>query len=112
MGTGIHVCTLNTGPVISRFRENATQKFLDAVDMDRSVHYDEYRSEVLKRQETKEEVNWMNRTPDAVVERLIHALESPRPKARYYITPPTYLLGTLKRLLSTRLLDQLLRKAQ
>lgn len=112
MGTDIHVATLNTGPIISRFRENATKKFLENVDTEHSVHRDEYKSEVLKRAETKEEVSWTNRMPDAVVRRVVHALESPRPKPRYYITPATYLLGTFKRILTTRMLDWVLRKVQ
>jgi len=43
----------------------------------------------------------------AVTEKLIHALESPRPKLRYYVTVPTYLAGILKRLTSTRVFDYL-----
>ena len=112
MGTGIFVSTLNTGPVVSRFRENATRMFLENVDMENSVHKEEYESEVLKRKETKERVTWTNRMPDAVVERVIHALESRKPKPRYHITPATYLLGVLKRILSTGTLDRLLRKVQ
>lgn len=112
MGTNIRVSTLNTGPVISRFRENATRKFLESVDIEDSVHKEEYESEVLKRAETKEEVSWTNRMPGAVVERVIHALEARRPKPRYYITPATYLLGTFKRVLTTGMLDRLLRRIQ
>ena len=47
--------------------------------------------------------------PEAVVKKLIHALEHPRPKPRYYVTFPTYLFGTLRRILSTRQLDSILR---
>ncbi len=112
MGTDIFVSTLNTGPIISRFRENATKKFLESVDIEGSVHKEEYKSEVLRRQETKEEINWVNRTPDAVIKRVTHALEASRPRPRYYITPATYLLGTFKRILSTKLLDRLLRTVQ
>ena len=36
---------------------------------------------------------------------LIHALESPRPKPRYYVTLPTYLSGLMRRIMPTRLLD-------
>jgi hypothetical protein len=46
--------------------------------------------------------------PEAVLKRVIHALESPRPKPRYYVTFPTYLFGTLKRVLSFRALDRVL----
>lgn len=112
MGTNIHIITLNTGPIISRFREHATQKFFDNVDREHSVFQEAYESEVLKRKDQKEKVGMMNKTPDAVLQRVIHALESRNPKPRYYITPPTYLMGTLKRLLPTGWLDKLLRKVQ
>jgi len=46
----------------------------------------------------------------AVTEKVIHALENKRPKVRYYVTFPTYLFGTLKRLLPASWLDALLRK--
>jgi len=45
----------------------------------------------------------------AVTEKVIHVLESKRPKIRYYVTFPTYLFGTLKRLLPASGLDALLR---
>ena len=48
--------------------------------------------------------------PGAVLKKVIHAMESKRPRARYYVTFPTYLFGTLRRLLSTRALDRLLNK--
>ncbi len=112
MGTDIHVCTLNTGPVRSKFRDNATRKFLEHIDREHSLFKEEYESEVLKRKENKEEKDLFTRDPDAVIERVVHILESSNPQPRYYITGATYLLGTFKRLLSTRLLDKLLRKVQ
>ena len=38
----------------------------------------------------------------AVVDKLVHALESPRPRPRYYVTRSTYLAGYAQRLFSTR----------
>jgi hypothetical protein len=49
--------------------------------------------------------------PEAVLKKVIHALESRKPRARYYVTFPTYLFGYLKRVLPTRTLDRLLRLA-
>ena len=46
----------------------------------------------------------------AVTAKLIHALEAPRPKARYYVTTPTYAMGLLRRILPTRALDWVLAK--
>ncbi len=48
---------------------------------------------------------------EAVLKKLIHALESPRPRPRYYVTVPTYLLGDLRRILTSRGLDRVLRRA-
>ena len=48
--------------------------------------------------------------PDAVIKCVIHALESSRPKPRYYITVPTVIFGFFKRFVSTALLDYVLLK--
>ena len=48
--------------------------------------------------------------PDAVTAKLIHALEHRRPRARYYVTTPTYIAGFLRRILPTRLLDRAIAK--
>ncbi|MGD8587925.1 MAG: short-chain dehydrogenase, partial [Chromatiales bacterium] len=47
---------------------------------------------------------------EAVLKKVIHALEHPKPKLRYPVTFPTYLFAALRRLLSTRALDQILLK--
>lgn len=45
---------------------------------------------------------------EAVADKLVYALESPHPRACYYVTLPTLLFGTLRRLLGTRALDRVL----
>jgi hypothetical protein len=49
--------------------------------------------------------------PDAVLKKVVHALESPRPRPRYAVTVPTHAFAVLRRLLGTRQLDWLLRRA-
>ena len=46
--------------------------------------------------------------PEAVLKRVVHALESKRPHRRYQVTVPAYLTAWLQRLLPTPLLDWLL----
>ena len=48
--------------------------------------------------------------PEAVLEKLILALESENPRARYYVTIPTYVMAWSKRFLPPRLLDRVLDK--
>ncbi|MBT8413666.1 MAG: short-chain dehydrogenase, partial [Boseongicola sp.] len=49
--------------------------------------------------------------PSAVTEKLIHAIENPRPKARYFVTLPTYGADLMRRFLPTTLLDRLMSRA-
>ncbi|HIP52720.1 MAG TPA: SDR family oxidoreductase [Chromatiales bacterium] len=109
-GTGIHVSLIEPGPIESRFRANAYMMFKKNIDPKNSPHRVQY--EAMETRLTKEgPVVAFTLPPEAVLKRVIHALESPRPKARYYVTFPTYLFGALKRLLPTRMLDNLLLKA-
>ena len=108
-GTDIHVSLIEPGPVTSRFRENAFKAYQENIDPDNSVHRDKYLA-MEARLKTEGPVVPFTLPPEAVLKKVIHALESRRPRARYYVTFPTYLFGTLKRLLSTRSLDRLLNK--
>jgi len=108
--SGIHVCLIEPGPIKSQFRANAYRMWKENIDATESVHQEHYQM-MVQRLEKKGAATPFTLPPESVVERLIHALESPRPKARYYVTFPTYLFGTLKRLLTTRAMDRLLLKA-
>ncbi|WP_018232068.1 SDR family oxidoreductase [Thioalkalivibrio thiocyanodenitrificans] len=106
-GSGVHVSLVEPGPVESRFRANAHAAFLRNIDRERSVFRERYAA--AERRLTREgPAAPFTLPPEAVLKKVIHALESPRPRARYYVTVPTYLLGTLRRLLSTALLDRVL----
>lgn len=45
-----------------------------------------------------------------MVDKLVHAVESRRPKLRYYVTTPTYVAAGLKRMLPMRLLDRVIER--
>ena len=106
-GSGIQVSLIEPGPILSRFRENAQRAFLAHVDREHSVHREAY-GRALERLEKEGAAQPFTLPPEAVLKRLIHALESPRPRARYYVTLPTHLLGVLRRLLPTRAMDLVL----
>lgn len=109
-GTGIWVSLVEPGPINSRFRENAHAKFRQNIDAENSVHRDNYRA--MEARLVKEgATTGFTLPPEAVLKRVVHALESPRPRPRYAVTTPTYVFGALRRVLSTRQLDWLLRKA-
>ncbi len=109
-GSGIHVSLIEPGPIESRFRENAYAAFKNNIDAENSPHREAYRR-VEARLATEDKTQPFTLPGDAVLEKVVHALESRRPKPRYYVTVPTYGLGFLRRILSTRLLDMALRGA-
>jgi len=106
-GTNIHISLIEPGPVRSHFRENALQAFRANIDIDNSVHNKLYKS-VLRRLEGQKGRMPFTLGPEAVLERAIHALESGRPRPRYYVTKPTYVFAWCKRLLPIRWLDSIL----
>jgi len=108
-GTGIHVCLVEPGPIESRFRANSLQKFIENIDMDASVYREQY-LRTLKRLKTEGPAVPFTLGPQAVLKKVIHALESRCPKPRYYVTVPTYLFGFLRRVLPTRAMDAILRR--
>lgn len=102
--TQIKVVLVEPGPITSKFRENAVPHFEKWVDWENSPRRDAYKEE-LERLYTQTAPGKFELPAAAVTKKLLHALTSPRPKPRYYVTTPTYIVGFLRRILSTRMLD-------
>lgn len=109
-GTGIEIVLIEPGPVTSKIRQNATIAFERWIDWENSARADAYRTTLLKRLYDKPGKDRFELPASAVTRKLVHALESPRPRARYFVTTPTYIMAALKRLLPTRALDWILAK--
>lgn len=109
-GSGIHLSTINTGPITSQFRQNAIRTFEQHIDSEHSLFREEYAEALQQRARSPRKKDPFQLGPEAVVEKLIHALESRRPKPRYLVTTASILLCGCKRILTTRQLDRLLRK--
>ncbi|HRC72115.1 MAG TPA: SDR family oxidoreductase [Candidatus Competibacter sp.] len=110
VGTGIHVCLIEPGPILSRFRDNAHVAYRQHIRADTSPHRQQYAAMEARLTKTGPAAPF-TLPPEAVLKRVIHALESPRPRPRYPVTAPTYLFAALRRLLPARALDAVLRRA-
>jgi len=108
-GTNIRVCLIEPGPITSRFRENAYTAFKANIDQEHSPHREVYRS-VEQRLASEDDDAPFTLPPEAVLKRVIHALEARRPRVRYSVTVPTYVYAGLRRLLPDRAFDWLLAK--
>lgn len=106
-GSGVYVSLIEPGPILSEFRANAYDLYKFGINSEASVHRERYRA-MEARLEKQGPAAPFTLGPEAVLKRVIHALESRRPKPRYCVTFPTYLFAVLKRTLPTRVLDSIL----
>jgi len=109
MGTNIQISLIEPGPIESRFRKNALIAFEENISFENSPFENAYKK-LVERLEAEGPVVPFTLGPEAVLDKVIHALESKKPKLRYYVSFPTYLFGTLKRVLSARVMDKVLKK--
>ncbi len=105
-GTGISLSLIEPGAIVSRFRENAHKAFISTIDPEKSVHKASYQKEI-KRMQSDRPVPF-TLPAEAVLEKVIHALESKNPRIRYTVTKPAHVFKFLKRMLPDKWMDALL----
>ena len=126
--TGIFVCQIEPGPIRSRFQFHAIKNFKNTIDIKNSPHRKTYEDQLARKSkraltgwgpETPQASRDKNRPawkppfrlgPDAVLDKLVHAAESNRPKPHYYVTLPTHLGAFARRVLAGRWFDAFCRK--
>jgi len=106
-GSGVHAVLIEPGPIESRFRANALAAYRNNIDVDRSVHRDRYLANEARLKKPGHAAPF-TLPAMAVAEKVLRILECRNPRPRYYVTMPTYFLGALKRVLSSRALDRVL----
>lgn len=107
-GTGIWVALVEPGAIVSRFRQNAAEALDRSVDRARSGFGDVYAHEIERRRRQVKRPDLFTRPPEAVARRVLHALESPRPRRRYRVTLSAPLAELAARFLPQAWTDPLL----
>lgn len=107
-GSNIHIALIEPGPIRSRFRANAYAAFKRHIDSENSPHRETYAVAEKRLSKPEGDDALFTLGPEAVLQKVIHALESDKPKVRYYVTFPTYAFAFLKRILPHRALDSVL----
>ncbi len=108
--TPIKVILIEPGPITAKIRENAIPHFEKWIDWQASARAAQY-AELRSRLYDDNGPDQFELPPSAVTKKILHALTAPKPKPRYYVTTPTYLMGALRRILPTRLLDAVILRA-
>lgn len=108
LGTGIDVSIIEPGPIRTRFVEHALENFRATVDINGSAHRETYLARLAAMEGGGKSTFKLE--PEAVAWKLVHAVESARPKRRYKVTVPTYLAAAGKRFLPAPLADWLVQR--
>lgn len=109
--SNIQISLIEPGPISSQFRKNAFVLYQKNINPTASFHQDIYK--VMEQRLQKKGATTVFTLPaKAVAKKVIHAIESKKPKIRYYVTFPTYLFAFLKRILPISWMDYLLNKIQ
>jgi len=107
--TAIKVVLIEPGPITSNFRKNAFTAFKHFIPVKESAHAEKYK-QMETRFQKKGNVAPFTLPPEAVLEKVIKALEEHAPRPRYYVTFPTWLMATVRRLLPWSWQDRIIKK--
>lgn len=108
----IQVSLIEPGPIVSQFRNTAIVQTEQQIDELQSQHKQHYLKMKQEAENMTKDNSMFTLTPEAVIKKVIHALESPKPKARYFVTKATYLMVGLKWLLPIRAMDWVLQRIE
>ena len=109
-GSGVQMILIEPGPIRTKIRENANANFKKWITVKGSAHEEFYHKILIPRLEAvNPKKDPFELGPEAVTKDVIHALESRKPCLRYRVTWATKLMMPIKRLLPTRLMDEVAR---
>ncbi len=106
-GSGVQMSLIEPGPIATRFTYNARKQIEKYIDVENSVHRDEYRR-LIARLSGGGTKSKFKLGPDAVYAVLKDALENPRPRPHYLVTRPAKITNFARRFLSARALYRVL----
>lgn len=105
----INVSIIQPGIIATDFRRSS---LLFSPPLESSSHFATYKSWLarINTASTEKEKLPFIKPPDAVVKKIIHALEAKKPKFHYRVTPLAHMLYILKKFLPDRILIKLISK--
>lgn len=106
---GISVSLVEPGPIKTNFRKRTVNEAARGLDMRNSVFTKQYARELGEPERTySRPTDVFRKPPEAVAEKILHALESTHPCVRYPVTGAAWLGDFAARFLPARLKDRML----
>lgn len=104
----ISVSLVEPGPIKTSFSTNCAGQGEERLNTDGSKFGAAYKQYFAKRRQGGMSEDRFRLPPEAVAEKILHALESPRPKIRYCVTIPAYLGSWAARFVPASWVDRLM----
>ena len=106
---GISVSLVEPGPIATSFRRRAVSEAGRGLEMQHSAFAQHYARELTEPERTySRPTDIFRKPPEAVAEKIVHALESARPRARYPVTGAAWFGEFAARFLPARVKDRML----
>lgn len=109
-GSGVYISLIEPGPIRSKFRLNSYLHFQRHIANIQNSPYQAVYATAERRLLNSGDAVPFTLGPEAVLSKVIHALEAKTPKTHYFVTIPTYVLVTARYLLPVKAMDWLARK--
>lgn len=107
--SGVAVSLIEPGPIESAFRKTSKDRALSQQEHFARSHFENYYREELKAAETRKRfTHHFTQPPEAVARKILHALESPRPRRRYPVTAVAHMIEFLRRFVPDGLIDRIM----
>ena len=106
--SGIWLSLIEPGAILTRFRKNAADILAHSIQGKPSDFAAVYEREIERRRRQVKKPDFFTRPPEEVARKIRHALESPRPRRRYPVTPAAYLTEFVVRFIPPAWTDRLL----
>ena len=104
----ITVSLVEPGPIRTAFSTNCAAQGEEKLDAGKSKFGSAYKTYFEKRRNGGMSEDLFRLPPEAVAKKVVHALESGRPKIRYKVTIPAYLGAAAARLLPAGVIDRMM----
>lgn len=99
----IYVSIIEPGVIKTKFSENALKVFEKLKNKDRSFHSKAYK--IIEQGRKNKKKQSFKAPAETVAKKILHALESKKPRIRYLITSKAYFVSVGKKLLPDNLID-------
>ncbi|NCC52214.1 MAG: SDR family NAD(P)-dependent oxidoreductase [Spartobacteria bacterium] len=110
-GSGVAVSLIEPGPIRTGFGANAVASARRELDLNKAQFRQGY-SQHLPKEWKENYQDRFTRDPEVVAKKILHAVTSPSPKARYPVTVVAYFGAFMARFAPARLIDHVMYKRQ